>query len=148
VKKRLKLLVVDDHPVVRSGIKMFLSKYDDLEVIGEAENGQEAVWKARKLRPDVVLLDIEMPYMDGFAAARVLDAELPEVRVLVLADRGGVESVTRAIESGGRGYVLKARPLHELLLAIERVGAGHVFFPPESTGIGQTRPGLSPTKQS
>jgi DNA-binding NarL/FixJ family response regulator len=128
-------MVVDDHPVVRTGIRAFLSRQSNLEVVGEAEDGETAVRRARELMPDIVLLDIDMPGMDGFATARVLETELPQVRVLVLSDLAGVEPVTQAIESGGRGYVLKGASLSNLLLAIERVGDGEVYFPLESAGI-------------
>ena len=117
MKKRLRLLVVDDHPVVRNGIKMFLSKQDKFEIVGEAGDGLEAMHKVMELMPDIVLLDLEMPRMDGYAVTRFLDAELPQVRVLVLSDLVGVEPVTRTIESGGRGYVLKGGSLDNLLVA-------------------------------
>jgi DNA-binding NarL/FixJ family response regulator len=142
MQKRLKLLVVDDHPVVRSGLKAFLSRQNRFEIVGEASDGVEAVQKVTELMPDVVLLDLEMPRMDGYAVTQWLDAELPNVRVLIVSDRAGVESVTRIIEAGGRGYVLKGGSLSALLEAIDRVGCGQLYFPPESAGIRQPQSAL------
>ena len=129
--RHIKLLLVDDHPVVRKGISACLARHQHLVIVGEAADGLEAVAKAKALLPDIVLLDIDMPNMTGLAATEVLRQELPQVKVLVLSMHQRAEYLLRILQSGARGYVLKAASSEELLKAIETVSAGEVFFSPE-----------------
>jgi two-component system nitrate/nitrite response regulator NarL len=125
------LLLVDDHPVVRKGVGFCLARRPTLRIIGEAGDGREAIRKARELMPDIVLMDIDMPEMNGLAATEVLRRELPRIKVLILSMHQNTEYVGRIIQSGARGYVLKEAPVEELVKAIETVHAGEVFFSPD-----------------
>jgi DNA-binding NarL/FixJ family response regulator len=131
MKKRIKLLVVDDHPVVRKGIISCLARHDHLQIVGEAAEGQEAVRKAREFLPDIILMDIDMPNMNGLAVTELLRKELPKIRVLILSMHSNTEYVMRIIQSGACGYILKEAPTEELLRAIETVNSGEAFFSPE-----------------
>ncbi len=128
---RIKLLLVDDHPVVRKGIASFLAARPNLEVVGEAANGCEAVRKAKQLCPDIVLTDIDMPQMSGLAVAELLRKEQPQIKVLILSMHSNTEYVLRIIQSGARGYVLKDTSPDELVKAIETVNGGQAFFSPD-----------------
>jgi two-component system, NarL family, nitrate/nitrite response regulator NarL len=131
LKHPIKVLLADDHPVVRKGISSCLAHHSQLQVIGEAVNGEEALRKARELAPDVVLMDIDMPRMNGLIVTEILRRELPEVRVLVLSMLTDTDYVVRVIQSGARGYLLKTTPTDELVKAIEKVYAGETCFSPD-----------------
>lgn len=131
MKRRIKLLLVDDHPVVRKGISSCLARHEHLQIAGEAGDGQEAIRKTRELMPDIILMDIDMPEMNGLAVTEVLRKEVPKVKVLVLSMHSNSEYVMRIIQSGASGYVLKEAPTEELVRAIEAVNAGEAFFSPE-----------------
>jgi two-component system nitrate/nitrite response regulator NarL len=128
MKNRIKVLVVDDHPVVRRGISLCLAKQDNLEIVGEAADGREAVRKARELHPELILMDIDMPQMSGLAVTELLRRELPKIKVLILSIHGNTEYVLRILQSGARGYVLKSAPPEELVRAIETVHGGEAYF--------------------
>jgi two-component system, NarL family, nitrate/nitrite response regulator NarL len=128
VKRRIKLLLADDHPVVRKGIASCLARHQQLEVIGEASDGLEAVRRAKELGPDIILMDIDMPHMNGLAVTELLRKELPQVKVLILSMHSNTEYVLRIIQSGARGYVLKEASPDELVKAIETVQGGESFF--------------------
>jgi two-component system nitrate/nitrite response regulator NarL len=134
-KHRVSLLLVDDHPVVRNGIRACLGKRDQFEVVGEAANGKEAVGKAKELSPDIVLMDLHMPQMDGLEATTRLRKAVPKVKVLILSVNNNRESILQTIRSGARGYVLKDAPPEELVQAIESVARGGTFFSSEVTRI-------------
>ena len=106
-KQRIRLLLADDHPVVRRGLISCLEKRPNLEVVGEAADGQEALSKARELVPDVLLTDIDMPHLTGLAVAETLRRELPNIKVLMLSMHTSSEFVLRCLQAGARGYVLK-----------------------------------------
>ena len=131
MKNRIKLLLVDDHPVVRRGISSCLARQERLAIIGEAADGLEAVRKAKELAPDIILMDIDMPQMDGLAVTEVLRRELPSIKVLILSMHSNTDYVLRIIQSGARGYVLKDAAPEELIKAIEMVDSGEAFFSPD-----------------
>jgi len=120
----VRLLICDDHPVVRAGLRGMLAGEQDLEVAGEAANGREAVELARSLRPDLVLMDLRMPEMDGVAATERILAELSQTRVLVLTTYDSDADILRAVEAGASGYLLKDAPREELFAAIRAAMAG------------------------
>lgn len=128
----IRILIADDHAVVRQGLRMFLALEPELEVVGEANNGAEAVRLARELRPDVVLMDLLMPVMDGIAATAALRQELPETEVLALTSVLEDASVTGAIKAGAIGYMLKDTRAEELCRAITAAAAGQVQLSPQA----------------
>lgn len=119
-----RLLIVDDHPVVRAGLRGMLSGQPDFEVLGEAANGAEAVAMTRKLHPNVVLMDLRMPEMDGVTAIGQIKAKDPDVQVIVLTTYDSDSDILPAIESGATGYLLKDAPREELFQAIRAAAQG------------------------
>jgi len=129
----IRVLIVDDHSVVREGLRMFLVRDPDLEVVGEALDGAEALQQARQLRPDVVVMDLLMPVMDGIAATRAIRRELPETEVLALTSVLESASVVDAIRAGAIGYLLKDTQAAELRRAIKAAAAGQVQLSPQAS---------------
>jgi DNA-binding NarL/FixJ family response regulator len=129
--RRIRVLMVDDHPVALKGMAFYLARQGGLEIVGEAADGHEAVRKAKALLPDIIVTDIDMPQMNGLALAETLRSELPQVKVLVLSMHRNTEYIVRAIQGGAKGYVLKDAPMEELIKAIEVVSAGQTFFSPD-----------------
>ena len=127
-KKKIKILIVDDHPVVRKGLLSCLAAKENLKIVGEAANGNEAVKQVKELMPDIVLMDISMPEMDGLAVTEVLRKDAPQTKVLILSMQSNRDAVLRIIKAGARGYVLKDAPTEELVHAIETVYAGEAHF--------------------
>jgi DNA-binding NarL/FixJ family response regulator len=127
-KKKIKVLIVDDHPVVRKGLLSCLSSKENLKIVGEAANGNEAVKLVKELAPDIVLMDISMPEMDGLAVTEALRKEAPASKVLILSMQSNRDAVLRIIKAGARGYVLKDAPTDELVHAIETVHGGDAYF--------------------
>ena len=127
-----RVLITDDHKVVRRGLRGFLERDQALEVVGEAGNGEEAVSMARRLGPDVVLMDLLMPVMDGVEATREIRRELPEVEVVALTSVLEDASVTGAVKAGAIGYLLKTTDADELCEAIKAAAAGQVQLAPEA----------------
>jgi len=128
----IRILIADDHSVVRQGLHMFLSLDPELEIVGEATNGLEAVNLVRKLKPDVVLMDIIMPQMDGVAATEIIRRESPEVEVVALTSVLEDASVVGAIKAGAIGYLLKDTQADELCKAIKAAAAGQVQLSPQA----------------
>lgn len=128
----IRLLLVDDHDVVRQGLKMFLSLDDALEIVGEARNGQEAVEQAALLCPDVVIMDLMMPVMGGVEATRRIRAAQPDVEVLALTSALEEHNVNAAIQAGATGYLLKDASSEMLLTAIHHASRGKVYLHPEA----------------
>lgn len=128
----IRILIADDHSVVRQGLKMFLALDPELQVIGEAENGAEAVKLAGELQPDVVLMDLLMPVMDGITAIENIRATLPDIEVLAVTSVLEDTAVIRAIRAGAIGYMLKDTQADELCRAIKAAAAGQVQLSPEA----------------
>jgi DNA-binding NarL/FixJ family response regulator len=126
----LRVLIVDDHPVFRDGMRGMLESIPEVTVAGEAENGQEAVQLATELRPDIVLMDIGMPEMNGIEATRALLLACPTARVLVLTMYEEPDSVFSALRAGARGYLLKDARSDEIVRAIRAVAEGEAIFGP------------------
>jgi len=127
---RIRVLVADDHPVVRAGLAAVISQQPELELVGEAADGSDAVTKVRERRPDVVLMDLRMPHMDGVAAIRAIKSEFPGVRVLALTTYEGGVDIHRALEAGASGYLIKDMLLTDVLSAISAVHRGDRVIPP------------------
>jgi DNA-binding NarL/FixJ family response regulator len=127
----IRVLLADDHPVVRRGLSVCLARHEHLQIVGEAADGREALTQARGLSPDIILMDIDMPHMNGLTATDMLRKELPHVRVLILSVHSQTDDVVRTVQSGARGYVLKNAPTQELARAIETVHAGQGYFSPD-----------------
>jgi DNA-binding NarL/FixJ family response regulator len=127
---RIRVLIADDHPVVREGISAMLARQDDMEVVGDAVDGADAVKKARATRPDVVLMDLQMPVMDGVEAMKRIAEQQPSVRFIVLTTYDNDEHIFRGIEAGARAYLLKDSPREELFKAIRAVHKGDSLIQP------------------
>jgi DNA-binding NarL/FixJ family response regulator len=126
----IRVLVADDHPIVRSGIVALLAAADDMEVVGEAANGRQAVDLALELAPELVLMDLQMPELKGEEATALILAVLPATRVVVLTTYETDASILTAIEAGASGYLLKAAPQEEILAGIRSVARGEVALAP------------------
>lgn len=129
----IRVLVVDDQAMVRAGFRMLLSGQDDIEVVAEASNGRDAIEKAARFRPTVVLMDIRMPELDGLEATRRILAVDPDARVLILTTFDLDEYVFEALSAGASGFVLKDEPPEQLLAAIRIVAAGEALLSPTIT---------------
>lgn len=133
--KKIKLLLVDDHPIVLDGIKSHLCAQPDFEVVGDAANGQEALRKAKLTLPDVVLMDISMPHMNGLEAMANLRKQVPNAKVLILTMHDSKEYIAQVVRSGARGYLLKDSSPAELVGAIKAVHGGEVYFSPSVSKV-------------
>jgi DNA-binding NarL/FixJ family response regulator len=127
----IKVLSVDDHPLLREGIAALVNAESDMKLVAEAANGQDAIEKFRLHRPDVTLMDLQMPAMNGIEAIIGIHSEFPNARVIVLTTYAGDVQVVRALRAGARGYILKAHVRRELLDTIRAVHAGQKRIPPE-----------------
>ncbi len=130
--ERIRVLVVDDHEVLRSGVAFALLAFDDLELAGEARSGEDGLGLCGEVRPDVVLLDMLMPGIDGVDTARAIRDRYPEMRVLVLSNYHDTDLVQRAAQAGVIGYLVKAVTAEELAEAIRAAAAGRPAFSPEA----------------
>jgi NarL family two-component system response regulator LiaR len=129
----IRVMLVDDHAVVRSGLSAFLMAFDDLELVGEASNGAEAVKLCQEIQPDVVLMDMVMPEMDGATATRLIRQNNPQVQVIALTSFKEDELVHGALEAGAIGYLLKNISAEELVRAIRAAKTGRFTLSPEAT---------------
>jgi two-component system response regulator NreC len=127
----VRILVADDHTIIRSGLRMLLERQAGFEVVGEAADGRQAVEMARGLRPDVAMLDIAMPNLNGIEAARQICAELPKTRIVILSVHSDEAYVLKALKAGARGYLLKDSAESDIINAVRVVSAGKAFFSPE-----------------
>ncbi len=130
---KIKVLVVDDHAVLRDGIRALLDVPEDIEMVGEASEGKDALEKAQELAPDVVLMDLMMPGMDGLEATRRLKKKAPKVKVLILSQHDNREYILSAIKAGATGYVVKKALGLELVSAIRAVYSGFFYLHPSVT---------------
>ena len=151
--KPLRILVADDHELVRRGIRGLLRARRGWTVVGEAMNGREAVEKANKLKPDVAILDISMPDLDGLQATRRIREAVPTIEVVVLTMHESDQMVRRVLDAGARGYVLKSDLATHLVKAVKDVCAGKMFLTPRVSdivvrGFLTTREGSDPTEHS
>ncbi len=152
----IRILVVDDHPVVRAGIAALLEEADDIEIVGTAASGEEALAAVATLAPDLVVMDLRMPGMDGDEATSRILAAHPDVRVLILTTYESDDAILSAIAAGASGYLLKAAPEEELIAGVRAVAAGEVALAPSVSRmlVARTRqpaasaaPALTPREQ-
>jgi DNA-binding NarL/FixJ family response regulator len=127
----IRIVTVDDHPLLRKGIAALVNAEPDMKLVGEASNGKEAVQAFRTLRPDVTLMDLQMPGLNGLDAIEAIREESAEARIIVLTTYSGDAQVLRALRAGARGYILKGNVHEELLHAIRAVHAGQKRIPPD-----------------
>jgi two-component system response regulator NreC len=132
---RIRVLLADDHTILRDGIRSLLEDQPDMLVVGEAEDGHAAVRMACELKPDVVLMDIAMPLLNGLEAARRIKRDCPQARVLILSMHENEEYIRQALASGAMGYILKDAAAHDLLGAIRSVHAGEAVLSPAITRL-------------
>jgi len=126
----LKILLVDDHTIVRQGLKALLEAHSGFVIVGEAENGREAVKKAQELSPDIVIMDIAMPVLNGLEATRQIKRALPDTKVLALTMYNDEEYVFQILKSGASGYLIKETAANELITGILSIKSGNPFFSP------------------
>ena len=131
--KRIRIVIVDDHAVVRSGLSDFVTVFDDFELIGEADNGRQAVTVCASSKPDVVLMDMVMPEMDGATATRLIREANPEVQIIALTSFREEDLVNAALKAGAIGYLLKNITAEQLAAAIRNAARGCPTFAPEAT---------------
>ena len=127
----IRILTVDDHPLLREGIAFLVKTQQDMELVAEASDGEEAIEQFRRHRPDVTLMDLRMPNLNGTEAISRIKNEFPDAKIIVLSTYAGDVQVLRAIKAGARGYIVKGHVHRELLDAIRTVHAGHKRIPPE-----------------
>ncbi|OUL19352.1 DNA-binding response regulator [Nostoc sp. T09] len=126
----IRILLVDDQSLIRQGLKAMLSLESDLEIIGMAENGEEAVTQVETLQPDIVLMDVRMPVMNGATATRIICEKFPNIKVLILSTYDDDYDVNEAIRAGAKGYLLKDMPSEELVNAIRSINRGYAQLAP------------------
>jgi len=130
IPEKIKILIADDHPVVREGLATMLSRESNIEVVGEAENGAEAIKKARELDPNIILMDLRMPEVNGVEAMNQIKSTHPSINFIVLTTYDNDEYIFQGIEAGARAYLLKDSPRAELFKAIEAVYRGESLIEP------------------
>ena len=133
--KKIRVMIVDDHAVVRSGLSAFLMVNMDLELVGEAESGEDALQKAPRLQPDVILMDLKMPGMGGVAAIRALHQDNPELKIIALTSYSDEGLVQGALQAGANGYIMKNVSAQELSNAIRSAKVGRMTLSPEATEV-------------
>lgn len=132
VGPKIRIMIVDDHAVVRSGLSAFLMVMPDLEMVGEAENGEQAVYRSGILKPDVILMDLMMPVMDGVAAIQAIKKQHPEIQIIALTSFQEDELVQNALNAGAIGYLMKNVSARELAAAIHAARGGKMTLSPEA----------------
>lgn len=146
---KIKILLVDDHQIVLKGISFFLTMQPDFELVGEAHNGQEAVEKAAELNPDIILMDLNMPIMDGIEASTLIAKQNPEIKVLVLTSFSDRSHIVPALQSGAIGYMLKDVEPDQLAEAIRSAYKGNIQLHPDiaSALLAEVAPENAPSKE-
>ncbi len=127
----IRVLIADDHPIIRNGLVMMVNYTPEMEIAAEATNGSEAVNLFREHQPDVTLMDLRMPEMDGVEAISLICRDFPDACIIVLTTYDGDENIYRGLQAGARGYILKDAPLDEIVRAIHTVHAGKKYIPPD-----------------
>ncbi|MFA8442876.1 response regulator [Yoonia sp.] len=141
-----RILIVDDHPMVAEGIQSLLESYDDIDVVGTLGNGQDAVDRVNELKPDVILLDLNMPGLSGLNATEMILEERPDTRIVILSMHDSPEYISTALSHGARGYILKDVPTEEIYTAIQTVMAGGEYL---CTGAkGSLQPKISDGRET
>jgi DNA-binding NarL/FixJ family response regulator len=135
----IRILLVDDHPIVRQGLKTLLEGHSGWEVVGEASDGAEAVEKAKNLTPDVMVLDVTMPRMNGLEACRLLRQECPRLEILFVTQHDSPQMMREALEAGARGYVVKSNAARDLLAAVDAVSQHRVFTALNGRNVAELR---------
>jgi DNA-binding NarL/FixJ family response regulator len=135
----IRILLVDDHPIVRQGLKTLLEGHSGWDVIGEASDGAEAVEKAKDLNPDVMVLDVTMPRMNGLEACRLLRQECPGLEILFVTQHDSPQMMREALEAGARGYVVKSNAARDLLAAVDAVSQHRVFTALNGRNVAELR---------
>jgi two-component system response regulator NreC len=130
MSNKIRVLICDDHALFREGVKTILSVHPEFEIVGEAEDGREAVERASRLNPDVVLMDISMPVLKGFDATRRIKKDHPRMKVLILTVYDDEDLVARCLDAGASGYILKDSPPAQLTYAIQAVSSGQQYMSP------------------
>ena len=136
-----RILIVDDHPMVAEGIQFLLESYDDIDVVGTLGNGQDAVDRVNELKPDVILLDLNMPGLSGLNATEMILEERPETRIVILSMHDSPEYIASALSHGAMGYVLKDVPTDEIKQAIDTVMQGNRYLCTGAKGSLEPKPG-------
>ena len=142
--KKITIIICDDHPIVRAGLRLLLEAAGDVQVVGEAENGYQAVQESKRLRPDVVLLDLAMPMLNGVEATRQITREIPSTKVLVLSAYSDDQHVHDALAAGATGYLLKETAADGLLRAIRKTRHGIGAFSPQVSARLKRRRACAP----
>ena len=130
MRESIRILLVDDQSLIRQGLRALLELEPDLTIVGEAENGQVAIDRAESLNPDIILMDVRMPYTDGVAATEIIHQKHPNIRIIILTTFDDDEYVTAALKVGAIGYLLKDTPSEELAQAIRTVDKGYTQLSP------------------
>ena len=133
--QKIRILLADDHTILRAGLRMMLNAQPDMEVVGEAQDGRQAISEAQRLQPDVVLMDITMPDMNGIDATRQIKRMLPETKVLVLTMHENDEYVFQALRAGAAGYMLKEAADTDLISALRVIQSGQVYLSPMAQSV-------------
>jgi DNA-binding NarL/FixJ family response regulator len=128
--EKIRVMIADDHPIVCKGLSAIIRAERDMRVVGEAADGRQLIQMFREHRPDVTLIDLRMPVMNGVEAVRAIRKEFPDAGIIILTTYKGDEDIFRALEAGAQGYLLKGMPPHELLDAIRNVHLGLRYLPP------------------
>src|SRR6184192_665586 len=132
---KIRILLADDHTILRAGLKMMLNAQPDMEVVGEAHDGHQAISEAQRLHPDIVLMDITMPDMNGIEATRQIKKLLPEIKVLILTMHEHDEYVFQALRAGASGYMLKEAAATELIAALRVIQSGQFYLSPAAQSV-------------
>lgn len=141
---KIKILIVDDHAILRMGLISLFNGLDDLEVVGDAANGKDGIAKAVKLKPDIVIMDLMMPDMDGVETTKALVEAMPTIKILVLTTLGTSDGIAHALEAGALGVIMKSSDFRELAEAVRTVAAGKRYVPREIRRILREDPPVPP----